>query len=162
MAQPSAPDDRLAKLEKSMRFYRWTTLGLVIVVSVLALGQGYLNFTIPSVTRTRRLEVVNDKGAVIELSAQDSGGLMTISNEKGRARLLMGASRKGTGQVELHGANDERAALLWGTTSGGMLVLFNSDQKPVVDIQSDKKNCGVIAVNNYAGEYREGLVGDRR
>jgi hypothetical protein len=157
-----APEDRLGKLEKTVRFWRFMTMGLGIALAVVTLGQGWLDYSGWRTFRTRRLEVVGDNGLVASISGEKPGGLVTVFNAQGMPRLLMGSSKADSGQIEIHGKNDDRAALLWGTSSGGMLVLFNSDARPVVDIQSDRRNSGIVAVHDYNGNYREGLVGDRR
>lgn len=160
-AAAAGPDDRLTKLEKSVRFWRWFSMGVGGMFLLVTLGQGWLLYSSMQVLRTRKVEIVNAKGVAVEISADADGeGQVSIRNGKGDPRIVLGTSRKNTGLIDIYGMHEERVAGLGGTASGGMLVLFNSSGHRVVDVQALKNNCGAVMVHNFDGELRHSMSGE--
>src|SRR4029077_6524895 len=72
-------EERLAKLEKSLRRSRFFSLALVLAIAGLAGGLAYDFLGVRGTLRARRLVVVNERGTAIELdSTTDGDGIISI------------------------------------------------------------------------------------
>jgi hypothetical protein len=160
--EPMTVEERLNKLEKSVRRWRFASIGLgaAVLIVLSALGIDYLGLR--GTVRARKFIVVNDKGAAIELENSPEGdGLISIHDSKGLPRILLGNSQKGYGTMELYGGSEQKMLFLGGSGSGGQIALYNNDKKKVVDMQATRTNSGAIIVNDYDGQYVHGFTGER-
>lgn len=156
-------EDRLAALERAVRRARWLNLGLGTLLLLAWAGLAWIFVGTPRVLRAQRFEIVNSKGAAVELATSPDGdGFIGITDSKGAARIRMGVSRKNIGMIETYTAHDQKVVAVGGSGAGGQVAIFNNVGHRVVDIQSSKTNCGAIVVNDYDGSFHSGLTGDRR
>lgn len=154
-------EERLAKLEKTVRLWRIATAALLVVSAVFGGGLGMLFFGAPSVLRAKKFEVVSGKNIAIEFTSTPEGdGLAVLNAGIGVSRVMLGTTKKGFGTVELYGGHDQRLVGIGGSGSGGQVSIYNNSGKKVVDLQSSKTNCGAILVNDFDGGYRQGISGD--
>ncbi|MFN0055585.1 MAG: hypothetical protein ACKV0T_25845 [Planctomycetales bacterium] len=156
-------EERLNSLEKSLRRWRFASLGLSLAVAgvIAAVGMDYLGLR--GTIRAKKFVVYNDKGASIELENSPQGdGLISINDFRGLPRVLLGNSQKGYGTLELYGGTEHKMVFLGGSGSGGQIALYNNEKKKVVDMQATKTNNGAVLVNDYDGKTVHGMSGERR
>ena len=156
-------EERLAKLEKTVRLWRIATAALLVISAVLGGGLGMLFFGAPSVLRAKSFHVVNDKGVALELTHTAEGDGLAVFNAgagAGVPRIRLGTSTKGFGMMELYGGHEQRLISVGGSGSGGLVSIYNNSGKKVVDLQSSKTNSGAVLVNDYDGVFRQGFSGD--
>lgn len=161
--EPMTVEERLLKLEKALRLWRFAGIGLTVAVSLAlaAIGADYLGLR--GTIRAKKFVVLNEKGSAIELENSPEGdGLISIHDAKGLPRVLLGNSQKGFGTLELYGGADHKMVFLGGSGSGGQIALYNNEKKKVVDLQATRTNCGAIVVNDFDGRYIHSLSGERR
>ena len=156
-------EERLTKLEKSQRKWRYLSLGLVAACVALTGGLAWDFLGVRGTIRARRLLVVNERGNAIELDTTTEGdGIISIHDSMNVPRALLGNSRKGFGTLELYSAGQQKLVSVGGSGSGGQIVVFNNSGVKVIHAQASKTNSGAIAVNDFDGNYAHGLFGDRR
>lgn len=161
--EPMTVEERLLKLEKSVRRWRWTSIGLATAVGLVLIAVAIDYLGLRGTVAAKKFVVRNDKGAAIELENSPEGdGLISINDSKGLSRVLLGNSQRGYGTLELYGGADQKMVFLGGSGSGGQVALYNNEKKKVVDLQATRTNCGGIFVNDFDGHYIHGLSGDRR
>src|SRR5579872_1530577 len=156
-------EERLAKIEKSLRKWKLASLGLTVAVVCLSGAVAFDFLGVRGTLRARRLHVVNGRGTAIELDCGGEGdGIISVHDAKGVPRALLGNSRRGFGMLELYGGAEQKLVSIGGSGSGGQIAVFNSSGHKVIDAQASKTNSGAIAVSDYDGNYAHGLFGDRR
>ncbi len=161
--QTMTVEERLTKLEKSLRKWRLLSLGLVLAVAALIGGMAYDFLGVRTTLRTRHLVIVNERGTAIDLdSTLEGDGIISIHDSMNVARALLGNSRKGFGTLELYSGAQQKLVSIGGSGSGGQIAIFNNSGRKVIDAQASKTNSGAIAVNDFDGNYAHGLFGDRR
>jgi hypothetical protein len=156
-------EERLTKLEKSVKRWRYASIGLGVAasLSLAAIGLDYLGLR--GTVTAKRFVVRNDRGAAIELENSAQGdGIISIHDSKGLPRVLLGNSQKGYGTLELYGGTEQKMVFLGGSGSGGQIALYNNERKKVVDMQATKTNSGAVVVNDFDGHFMHGLSGERR
>lgn len=156
-------EERLIRLEKSQRRWRYLSLGLLVAVAALAGGVAYDFLGVRGTLRARRIIVVNEKGSALELDSTTEGdGIISVHDSLNVPRALLGNSRKGFGTLELYSGAQQKLISIGGSGSGGQIAVFNNSGRKVIDAQASKTNSGAIAVNDFDGNYAHGLFGDRR
>jgi hypothetical protein len=156
-------DERLAVLERAVKRSKWLNVTFGTLLAISLAGLGYILFGTPAKLRARKIEIVSDKGAAIELSSSSDGdGFLSLSDAQGIPKVRMGVSRKNVGMIETYAHADQKVVSIGGSGAGGQVGVFNAAGAKVVDIQSSKTNCGTIIVNDYDGVFHGGLSGDRR
>jgi hypothetical protein len=162
-AEPLTVEQRLDRVEKSLR--RAQLLNLALVLGVLALGGG-LAFDFLGVRgtiRARRMIVVNERGIAVEIESNEDGdGIVSLHDSMNVPRALLGNSRKGFGTLELYSGAQQKMVSIGGSGSGGQIAIYNNSGRKVIDAQASKTNSGAIAVHDFNGNYTHGLFGDRR
>lgn len=156
-------EERLIRIEKSQRRWRYLSLGLLVAVAALAGGVAYDFLGVRGTLRARRIIVVNEKGSALELDSTTEGdGIISVHDSLNVPRALLGNSRKGFGTLELYSGAQQKLISIGGSGSGGQIAVFNNSGRKVIDAQASKTNSGAIAVNDFDGNYAHGLFGDRR
>jgi hypothetical protein len=156
-------EERLTRLEKTLRRWRYLSLILVLAVAGLAGGLAFDFLGVRGTIRAKRVLVVNERGSAVELDSTTEGdGIISIHDSMNVPRALMGNSRKGFGTLELYSGAQQKLVSIGGSGSGGQLAVFNNSGRKVIDAQASKTNSGAIAVNDFDGNYAHGMFGDRR
>ena len=156
-------EERLDLLERSVRRWRWATLGSLTCLLVLLPGLAWVIWGTHSSIRTKALYVVNDKGYAIELTTSAEGdGLISVNDHASYPRVMFGNSQKGFGKLELYTGQSQRLVMIGGTGSGGQVAVFNNTGHRVVDMQAKKTNSGAIVVSDFDGNIVQGIEGDSR
>src|SRR5579859_4022807 len=113
--QTMTVEERLTKLEKSLRRWRYLSLGLVVAGAALAGGLAYDFLGVRGTVRTRRLLVVNERGNAIELDSTSEGdGIISVNDSINVPRAMLGNSRKGFGTLELYGGVKQKLVSVGG------------------------------------------------
>ena len=106
-------EERLDKLEKSARRWRFTSLGLFLGLAGLSAVFGWTQVRIAGVVRAQRFEIVHDKGIALELAhaerereglAHIVRGVALLVTEgvgKGVVRQRHGLAGDGVGDMDL-------------------------------------------------------------
>ena len=156
-------EERLIRIEKSQRRWRYLSLSLLVAVAALTGGVAYDFLGVRGTLRARRIIVVNEKGSALELDSTTEGdGIISVHDSLNVPRALLGNSRKGYGTLELYSGAQQKLISIGGSGSGGQIAVFNNSGRKVIDAQASKTNSGAIAVNDFDGNYAHGLFGDRR
>ena len=156
-------EERLARLEKSLRRSRLACLGLGLAALGLTAGLIYDLVGVRGTMRVRRLIVVNERGSAVEIESSDDGdGVVSVHDSMNIPRVLLGNSRKGFGTLELYSGAQHKLISIGGSGSGGQIAVYNNSGKKVIDAQASKSNSGAVAVHDFDGNYANGLFGDRR
>ena len=156
-------EERLVRLEKALRRYRWTTLGLLIAVVPLAGFVGWKHFSVASRLLARKVEIVNDKGVtVVVLDSAKGWGTLESHNSLGKPLFMVNADELGDGLVQTFNAKGSEMVQLSTTPTGGTVRLMNNLGREVVGMQSNKSNCGLIMVKDVDGETRELMSASRK
>ncbi len=156
-------EERLALLERSLRRWRWVSLGLVVAAVLLGGGLSWSIWGTHTSIRTKGLYVVNEKGYAIELTTSAEGdGLISVNDHASFPRVMFGNSQKGFGKLEMYTGHSQRLVMIGGTGSGGQVAVFNNTGHRVVDMQAKKTNSGAIIVSDYDGNIVQGIEGDSR
>ena len=156
-------EERLARLEKSLRRWKFLSLGLALAVLAVAGGTAYDFLGVRGTVRAKRFIVVNERGAAIELDSTTEGdGIISLHDSMNIPRALLGNSRKGFGTLELYSGAQQKLVSIGGSGSGGQIAVFNNSGRKVIDAQASKTNSGAIAVHDFDGNYIHGLFGDKR
>jgi hypothetical protein len=161
--EPASVEQRLERVEKSLR--RARLFNCVLLLGMLALGGGlvfdYLG--VRGTIRARRLIVVNQRGTAVEIETNEDGdGIVSLHDSMNVPRALLGNSRKGFGTLELYSGAEQKMVSIGGSGSGGQIAIYNNSGRKVIDAQASKTNSGAIAVHDFDGNYAHGLFGDRR
>lgn len=156
-------EERLSRLEKSVRYWRWTSWALAAVLLIVAIFVCIDQVGLRGTIRAKRIIVRGEKGTAIELESSSTGdGLISINDSKSLTRVLLGTSQRGFGTVELYGGDEQRVVLLGGSGSGGQIALYNNEKKKVVDMQATKSNCGAVIVSDFDGRQVNHMSAERR
>ena len=156
-------EERLARIEKSLKRSRLLCLGLLLGSLGLTGGLLYDFLGVRGTVRARRLIVVNEHGSAVEIeSSEDGDGIVSVHDSMNIPRALLGNSRKGFGTLELYSGAQQKLVSIGGSGSGGQIAVFNNSGKKVIDAQASKTNSGAVAVHDFDGVYANGLFGDRR
>jgi hypothetical protein len=156
-------EERLTRVEKSLRRSRLLCLGLVLTSLGLAGGLAYDLLGVRGTMRVRRLIVVNERGSAVEIeTSEDGDGIVSIHDSMNIPRALLGNSRKGFGTLELYSGAQQKLVSVGGSGSGGQIAVYNNSGRKVIDCQASKTNSGAVAVHDFDGNYANGLFGDRR
>jgi len=146
-------EQRLERLEKSQKRYRFATVGLLcLMVAGVSMGQG--NGVENIVCRS--LMVVKEGGGVgIYLRNSNTGGVISVANDKDKETIMIGQntygdsllktySRSGKNMVEFGGSDDQ----------GGGVAIKNKTGERVVLLLADEYGNGVVGAYDRKGRGR--------
>lgn len=154
--EPLTVEQRLERVEKSLRRARWLSLSLLLMVLSLGGGLAFDFLGVRGTVRARRFVVVNERGTAVEIESNDDGdGIVSIHDSMNVPRALLGNSRKGFGTLELYSGAQQKLVSVGGTGSGGQIAIYNNSGRKVIDAQASKTNSGAIAVHDFDGNYSD-------
>ena len=155
-------EERVERLEKSMRRWRFISLGLVVGLSLFSGLFAWREFGTRGSIKARTIHIVGQGDAkLVELSSNTQGGVIRTSNLEGSSLFLTASDPKGRGTVATFNGKGSELVYVAATDSGGALVVMNSMGTEVVNLQSSKANCGLMIARDYEGNTRETLSGSR-
>ena len=161
--EPLTVEQRLERVEKSLRRSRLLSLGLLLGVLALGGGLAFDFLGVRGTIKARRIIVLNERGIAVEIESNEDGdGIVSLHDSMNVPRALLGNSRKGFGTLELYSGAQQKMVSIGGSGSGGQIAIYNNSGRKVIDAQASKTNSGAIAVHDFDGNYAHGLFGDRR
>ena len=146
-------EERMAKLERSLHFYRSIFLLSTLCIGFLVISSFKEKQSAPDRLQAKAFEVVDDNGNILaKIASYKNAGSMTIYTERGKTLVDIIKNVDGNGAVV--GFNSAQAITyrLTGTTSGGgVLDIYNSSGKQVVFAGPTTSNGGLITIYNASG-----------
>ena len=139
-------EERITKLEKQITL--WAALTVLVGIGAgVAACLAFRPAATPSVIRATRIEVVDGHGnpKVGLMATRQGGGRIFLFDAEGKIMLWAGEGKEGGGSLGLY--------------NGGNLSTWNTSGKQVATIQSSKANCGFVAVCDFNGEFKHGILG---
>ena len=154
---------RLERLERTVQRQRLVLSAVVLAaVCVGLIGAG--GDDVAEVTRTRRLEVLNDEGGpMVIIASADSRGVVVTYNAKNETLVEIGATTSGEGAIGTFNGNGQDLVYFGATTANeGRIVTYNAKGDKLVEIGSRTDGEGVIAMFNRAGGVSDVRSDDAR
>lgn len=144
---------RMAKMEKSLHFYRSIFLLSSLVIAFLVISSFKDKQSAPDRLQAKSFEVVDDYGNVLaKLTAYKNAGALTTYTDRGRTLVDILKNVDGNGAVVGFNSTQAIAYRLTGTTSGGgVMEIYNSLGKQVVYAGPTTSNGGLITIYNASG-----------
>lgn len=144
---------RMAKMEKSLRFYRSIFLLSSVVIAFLVISSFKEKQQAPDRLQAKAFEVVDDYGNVlVKIATYKNAGSMTTYTDRGKTLVDILKNVDGNGAVVGFNKAEGIAYRLTGTTSGGgVLDIYNSNGKEVVYAGPTTSNGGLITIYNASG-----------
>jgi hypothetical protein len=144
---------RMAKMERSLRFYRGIFLLSTLFIAFLVISSFKDKQSAPDKLQAKTFEVVDDYGNVlVRLGAYKNAGVMTTYTDKGKELVDILKNDDGNGAVVGFNSAEAIAYRLTGTTSGGgVLDIYNANGKEVVYAGPTKSDGGLITIYNSSG-----------
>ena len=144
---------RLAKMERSLRFYRSIFLISSVLIAFLIISSFKDKQSAPDRVQAKAFEVVDDYGNVLaKLAAYKNAGTMVIYTDRGKSLVNILKNVDGNGAVVGFNSAEQIAYRLTGTSSGGgTMELNNATGKEVVYAGPTTSNGGLITIYNASG-----------
>ncbi|HEY8688319.1 MAG TPA: hypothetical protein VIM07_03725 [Chitinophagaceae bacterium] len=146
-------ETRMAKMEKSLRFYRSIFLLSIVFIAFLIISSFKDKQSAPEKLQAKTFEVVDDNGNVlVRLGAYKNAGVMTTYTDMGKELVDILKNVDGNGAVIGFNSSEAIAYRLSATTSGGgVLDIYNANGKEVVYAGPTSSNGGLITIYNESG-----------
>ena len=146
-------ETRMAKMERSLRFYRSIFLLSTLVIAFLSISAFKDKQSAPDRLQAKAFEVVDDYGNVlVKLGAYKNAGVITTYTDRGKELVDILKNVDGNGAIVGFNSSEAIAYRLTGTTSGGgVMDIYNSLGKEVVYAGPTSSNGGLITIYNASG-----------
>jgi hypothetical protein len=131
-------EQRLERLEKSQKRYRFATIGLLCLM-VAGVSMGQMKTTIIGDTK--------DLGFIV------CAGLSVVNIETGKPLITLGGTDSG-GTVTTYSSSGEGLLELGGTDSGGAIYIYNKMGEGIVTLKADENGNGEVGAWNRNGKGR--------
>jgi hypothetical protein len=145
-------EQRLERLERSQKRYRFATIGLLcLMIAGVSMGQtkGVEDIVCRSVT------VVQDDGfPVVKIKAWDLGGQITVMNDKLLPTTIISQTDDGGGLIGIYSSLSKKLVLLGGIEDGGKINIYNKTGEEIITMLADDYGNGVVGVWNRKGKGR--------
>ena len=144
-------EQRISKLEKSVRLYRaFFGSAVILLIAVVFMSSGTRN-DVPDVIKAKDFQVVDDNGNVLlELNKAKGNGQLTTYSPSGVKLCRLFTSEGGAGAINTFDGNGKlNFKVTKITEGGGYIALYNSDEKEIVEAGSIVGNAGYLQVNDH-------------
>ena len=132
------------------RIFLYSVLALLVVP--LVDGNVESQVAIQEEIRARSISIVNDAGqVVVNLYANEDGGIIFISNKAGARVALMGVLKDGDGGIGVYNKAGTYVAGMESCVSGGIIGVRNKAGTPIAGMAA-YENDGMISVYNKQGD----------
>ena len=147
-------EQRLARLEKSLRYYRLFFGTTVIALFAVILMSSGKKTDVPDLVKAKAFQVVDDDGNVLCLLNKEKGnGSLATYSSNGTKLIQLFTSTGGAGAINTFAGNGKlNFKVTQITDGGGYMALYNSDQKEVMEAGSIIGNAGYLQVNDHNGD----------
>lgn len=147
-------EQRVALLEKNLRFYQFLFLTLLIISG----GFFFMSFKnghqAPDVVQAKRFELVDDFGRVlVKISKEQDYGDIATYNTRGTKLTEFFASTGGAGAINTFSRNGNVLFKVTNTLEGGgYMALFNSNVQEVAEWGVTDNESGYFRLNDRYGK----------
>jgi hypothetical protein len=147
-------EQRLARLEKNVRYYRFGFAGLLTAVTVFAFMSFNRKLPAPDVIQAKTFQVVDDQGRVlVELNKEDGNGQISTFTASGNKLVSMFTSDGGAGGINTFGKDGKVIFKVTNTTEGGgYMALFNGAGSEVGELGVTNAQSGYLRLNDSKGD----------
>jgi hypothetical protein len=148
-------EQRVARLEKHIKFYQLSFIGLFISgLALLFMSFDRQKNAVPELLQAKKFQVVDENNRVlVEINKEGGNGQLSTFTPNGRRLVSLITSSGGAGGINTF---DKSGDVLFKVTNtdvgGGYLALFNGEGKEVVETGVTTSETGYIRVNNRVGE----------
>jgi len=143
-------EQRISKLEKSLRMYRlFFGTSVILLIAVVLMSSGKKN-DVPDLVKAKAFQVVDDNGKVLLLLNKEKGnGQMATYSSSGERLVRLFTSDGGAGAINTFDANGTLNFKVTRTTEGGgYMALYNSVEKEIMEVGVTRSNSGYFQVND--------------
>lgn len=143
-------EQRIAKLEKSLKMYRiFFSTSVIILIAVVLMSSGK-KADIPDLVKAKAFQVVDDNGNVLLLLNKEKGnGQMATYSTAGQKLVRLFTSDGGAGAINTFDPNGNLNFKVTRTTEGGgYMALYNSSNMEIMEAGVTKSNAGYLQVND--------------
>jgi len=134
------------------RIFLYSVLAILVFYVFLVDDNVESKVAIQEEIRARSISIVNDTGqVVVNLYANEDGGVVFISNKAGARVALMGASKDGDGGIGVYNKAGNTVAGIVVSEDSGFIGVRNKAGTPIAGIAA-YENDGMIAVYNKQGD----------
>lgn len=157
---------RISKICMALLILPLMLTGLLVFLFTLGMvAEAPLDSGMETVIRTRRLELVDEDGKTMGVLVGHNGASIFLGDSTNfgtTGGVFIRHERNGNSSVALYRKTGTPAVSI-GLVSGdgGNLSIFNPAGKEVAIIQSNKKNSGLVVLNDFDGNFVRGLVGEK-
>ena len=147
-------ENRVAKLERTVRFYRLAFLG----VFILSIGFILVSFnnkkSAPDVIEAKAFHVVDERGnTLVKINQDYNNGAISTFTPGGRKLVSLFTSNSGAGGINTFDKDGEVIFKVTNTTSGGgYMALFNANRKEIAEWGVTNAESGYFRLNDRYGE----------
>jgi hypothetical protein len=147
-------EQRVAWLEKNLRFYRIGFAALLIAVAGFAMMSFNNRKTAPDVIEAKAFHVVDDNGNVlVELNKEDGNGQISTFTSAGKRLISLFTTDGGSGGINTFGKNGDVLFKVTNTSEGGgYMALFNSASQEVAELGVTNTESGYFKLNDRSGK----------
>ncbi len=138
-------------MKKLERIFLYTVLAILVFYVFLVDGNIESQVAIQEEIRARSILIVNDAGQeVVQLWANEDGGLVNVCNKDGTPVVEMGVHEDyDSGLIVIRNKNDIPVALMGVNKDGnGMMGVGNKNLVPVTLMAVDEDGNGMMGVTN--------------
>lgn len=143
-------EQRIVKMEKDLRFYRFTIAGLLVV----AFGFIIMSFgpkkTAPEVIEAKAFHVVDDNGRVlVEINKEDGNGQLSTFSPEGIRLASIFTTSGGAGGLNTFGKDGKLLFKVTNTIDGGgYMALFNGQTVEAAELGVTDAQSGYLKIND--------------
>jgi len=146
-------EQRVIKLEKSLRAYRiFFSSAVIVLVAAVLISSGKKD-DVPDLVKAKAFQVVDDMGNVVLLMNKEKGsGHLSTYSSSGQRLVRLFTSEGDAGAINTFDAQGNlNFKITQTTTGGGYLAMYNKDLKEAVEIGVLKTGDGYAQVNDNLG-----------
>jgi preprotein translocase subunit SecG len=143
-------EQRINKLEKSLRYYRlFFGFSVFALIAVVLMSSGKKN-DVPDIIKAKAFQVVDDYGNTLVLMNKEKGnGQVATYSTSGEKLVRLFTSDGGAGAINTFDANGKLNFKITRTTEGGgYMALYNSEVNEVMEVGCTKSNAGYLQIND--------------
>lgn len=146
-------EQRIARLEKNLRFYRFGFAGLLIITAGFITMSFNNRKTAPDVIEAKAFHVVDDAGNVlVELNKEDGNGQISTFTPTNKRLVSMFTTDDGAGGINTYGKDGNVIFKVTNNTGGGgYMALFNSGKQEIAELGVTNTESGYFKLNDRSG-----------
>ncbi|MBS1655272.1 MAG: hypothetical protein JSU05_10540 [Bacteroidetes bacterium] len=146
-------EQRIALLEKNIRFYQIVFGVLIILAGALASMSFRSKSPVPDVIQAKAFQVVDDAGNVlVEINKEDGNGQLSTYTPTGTRLVSLFTSDAGCGAINTFNYDGKTIFKVTNTSGGGgYMALFNNDKKEIAEFGVTDIGSGYFRINDNIG-----------